>query len=119
MRIQAPRDSFPLLTLIRIRTIFLGSVYAEPGMYVCLCNGHRSSDIERTARDQNLTCPKAVYQALGGPVCCGTCLDVAQEIVDEVHMGATHLGAAHGAGHASCRFSTEAGIPSRRLMAAE
>ncbi len=54
-------------------------------MYVCLCNGHRSSDIERTALEQNLTCPKAVYQALGGPVCCGTCLDVAQDIVDDVH----------------------------------
>lgn len=54
-------------------------------MYVCLCNGHRSQDIERTARERNLTCAKAIYDALGGPVCCGTCLDVAQDLVNDVH----------------------------------
>ncbi|MFC5414420.1 bacterioferritin-associated ferredoxin [Dongia soli] len=85
MRIPPRRGRLLLLTLIRILTIFAVSVYAEPRMYVCLCNGHRSSDIERVARDQNLTCPKAIYQALGGPVCCGTCLNVAQEIVEDVH----------------------------------
>ena len=83
-------------------------------MYVCLCNGHRSSDIERTARDQNLTCPKAVYQALGGPVCCGACLDVAQEIVDDVHAAGVPT-----MGHTSRHSANEATVPSRRLMAAE
>jgi bacterioferritin-associated ferredoxin len=80
-------------------------------MYVCLCNGHRSSDIERMARDQNMTCPKAIYQALGGPVCCGTCLDVAQEIVEDVHAGKTAVTAAETV--------VETPVMSHRLMAAE
>jgi len=65
-------------------------------MYVCVCNGHRSQDIERTARERNLTCARAVYDALEGPVCCGACLDIAQEMVDDVHA-----------------------VKSRRLLAAE
>lgn len=82
-------------------------------MYVCLCNGHRSQDIERTAREQNLTCAKAIYNALGGPVCCGTCLDTAQDLVDDVH----------GSQRTPCGLMQPAAAnsdqPSRRLLAAE
>ena len=86
-------------------------------MYVCLCNGHPSQDIERTARDRNLTCAKAIYDALGGPVCCGTCLETAQDLVDDVH----------GAAYTACGLpqpiaandSTKPAKPARRLLAAE
>jgi bacterioferritin-associated ferredoxin len=74
------------LTIIRKATIFPVDLMRRPiGMYVCLCNGHRSQDIERTAREQKLTCARAIYDALGGPVCCGTCLNTAQDLVDDVH----------------------------------
>jgi bacterioferritin-associated ferredoxin len=114
MQIPPGRRSHLLLTLIRIRTIFSPSDYAEPRMYVCLCNGHRSSDIERVARDQNLTCPKAVYQALGGPVCCGTCLDVAREIVEDVHAANQNT-----LRTPQLELGAEAAGLSHRLMAAE
>lgn len=54
-------------------------------MYVCICNGHRSQDVARAASERNLTCAKAVYDALGGPVCCGMCLETAQDLVDDIH----------------------------------
>jgi bacterioferritin-associated ferredoxin len=56
-------------------------------MYVCLCNGYRSSEIEQTARAGGLTCPLAVYDALGSGPCCGTCLPTAQAIIDDAHRG--------------------------------
>lgn len=56
-------------------------------MYVCICNGYRSSEIEQTAKAGGLTCPIAVYNALGSSPCCGTCLPVAQEIIDDAHRG--------------------------------
>lgn len=56
-------------------------------MYVCLCNGYRSSEIEQTARAGGLTCPVKVYEALGSGPCCGTCLPTAQEIIDDAHTG--------------------------------
>jgi bacterioferritin-associated ferredoxin len=83
-------------------------------MYVCLCNGHRSQDIERTARDRNLTCARAVYDALGGPVCCGACVATAQDLVDDVH----------GAAQTPCGLpqpiaANSSERPARRLLAAE
>ncbi len=51
-------------------------------MYVCMCNGYRESEIEQTARSGGLSCPLKVYQALGKAPCCGTCLPMAQEIID-------------------------------------
>lgn len=56
-------------------------------MYVCLCNGYRSSEIEQTAKAGGLTCPLAVYDALGSGPCCGTCLPTAQSIIDDAHRG--------------------------------
>lgn len=51
-------------------------------MYVCICNSYRESEIEQTARSGGLSCPLKVYQALGKAPCCGTCLPMAQEIID-------------------------------------
>ncbi|WP_374378569.1 bacterioferritin-associated ferredoxin [Dongia sp.] len=51
-------------------------------MYVCICNGYRDSEIERTAQSGGLTCARKVYEALGNGPCCGLCLPTAQEIVD-------------------------------------
>jgi bacterioferritin-associated ferredoxin len=55
-------------------------------MYVCLCNGHRSSDI-RSAAASGLRCPRQIYARLGKPVRCGRCLEFAARLVDEVHNG--------------------------------
>ncbi len=67
----------------------------RPAMYVCICNGYRDGEIERTARAGGLTCARAVYEALGNGPCCGLCLDAAQEIVDgSREAGALPLAAA-------------------------
>jgi bacterioferritin-associated ferredoxin len=55
-------------------------------MYVCICNGHRDSDI-RAAAATGLTCPRAIYAHLGKPARCGRCLDLATQLIDEVHRG--------------------------------
>lgn len=56
-------------------------------MYVCICNGYRTSEIEKTAQSSGLTCPVAVYEALGSGPCCGTCLPTAQSIINDAHCG--------------------------------
>lgn len=52
-------------------------------MYVCICNGYRESEIRQTARAGGLSCPVKVYEALGSGPCCGTCLPMAQEVIDD------------------------------------
>jgi bacterioferritin-associated ferredoxin len=59
-------------------------------MYVCICNGHRDSDI-RSAAAAGLRCPREIYRHLGKPARCGRCLDFAGKLVDEVH-GASPAG---------------------------
>jgi bacterioferritin-associated ferredoxin len=56
-------------------------------MFVCICNGHRDSEI-RAAAAEGLTCARAIYRHLGKPPRCGRCLDLASELVDEVHRTA-------------------------------
>lgn len=56
-------------------------------MYVCICNGYRTSEIEQTAKAGGLTCPVAVYESLGSGPCCGACLPTAQAIIDDMHCG--------------------------------
>ena len=51
-------------------------------MYICLCNGYRTSDIAQAAARHRLNDAEAVYQALGCGPNCGKCLDAAQEIID-------------------------------------
>jgi bacterioferritin-associated ferredoxin len=57
-------------------------------MYVCLCNGYRDAEIREVA-ESGLRCVKEVYLTLGNGPCCGSCLDYAQDIVDDVHGEAT------------------------------
>lgn len=53
-------------------------------MYVCLCNGYRDQEIREIA-ESGVRCAREVYFTLGNGPCCGTCLDCAQGIVNEVH----------------------------------
>ena len=53
-------------------------------MYVCLCNGYRDQEIREIA-ESGVRCAREVYFTLGNGPCCGTCLDCAQGIVDDVH----------------------------------
>ncbi len=62
-------------------------------MFVCICNGHRDKDIQDAAR-AGMTCARKIYRSLGKPVRCGRCLDLATQLVDEVH--ATTAGHAAG-----------------------
>ncbi|WP_193369924.1 (2Fe-2S)-binding protein [Pelagibius marinus] len=56
-------------------------------MYVCLCNGYRDEEIREVA-ESGVRCAREAYLTLGNGPCCGTCLDCAQEIVDNVHTPA-------------------------------
>ena len=58
-------------------------------MIVCICNAYRTAQIEAKARETGHCDAYAVYQALGAAPRCGCCLEMAQEIVDDVH-GVTH-----------------------------
>jgi len=53
-------------------------------MYICVCNGHRESEI-REAAATGLRCAREIYRHLGKPPRCGRCLDLAAKLVDEVH----------------------------------
>jgi bacterioferritin-associated ferredoxin len=53
-------------------------------MIVCICNAYRTTDIEAKARETGQGDAYAVYQALGAAPRCGCCLDMAQDIVDDV-----------------------------------
>ncbi|WP_395017789.1 bacterioferritin-associated ferredoxin [Dongia sp.] len=54
-------------------------------MIVCICNAYRTAEIEAKARETGHGDAYAVYQALGAAPRCGCCLDMAQDIVDDVH----------------------------------
>jgi bacterioferritin-associated ferredoxin len=60
-------------------------------MYICICNGHRDRDIRSKAAETGLRCARAIYAHLGKPPRCGRCLDLAAQVIEEVH-GATALG---------------------------
>jgi len=53
-------------------------------VYVCLCNGYRDEEIREIA-ESGVRCAREVYLTLGNGPCCGTCLDCAQGIVNDVH----------------------------------
>jgi bacterioferritin-associated ferredoxin len=53
-------------------------------VYVCICNGHRDSDI-RSAAAEGYRCAREIYRHLGKPARCGRCLDLASELINEVH----------------------------------
>lgn len=62
-------------------------------MYVCLCNGYRDEEIREIA-ESGVRCAREVYLTLGNGPCCGTCLDCAQGIVNDVHGLGDAAGAA-------------------------
>jgi bacterioferritin-associated ferredoxin len=55
-------------------------------MYICVCNGHRESEIREAAAASGLSCVREIYRHLGKPARCGRCLDTASEVVNEVHQ---------------------------------
>jgi bacterioferritin-associated ferredoxin len=56
-------------------------------MFICICNGHRDSEI-RAAAEAGMRCAREIYRHLGKPPRCGRCLDLADKLVDEVHAAA-------------------------------
>jgi bacterioferritin-associated ferredoxin len=61
-------------------------------MFICICNGHRDSEI-RAAAAAGLRSPQEIYRHLGKPPRCGRCLDLAAEIVNEVHTAGAQASA--------------------------
>ena len=53
-------------------------------MYVCICNGHRDSEIRALARS-GMRSAVEIYRHLGKPPRCGRCLELANQLVSEVH----------------------------------
>jgi bacterioferritin-associated ferredoxin len=53
-------------------------------MYVCICNGHRASEI-RSAAEAGLRNPREIYAHLGKPPRCGCCLEYAAKLIEDVH----------------------------------
>lgn len=51
-------------------------------MYVCVCNGYRDHELRRAARE-GARCPQSAFATLGGEPRCGSCLDVAQALIEE------------------------------------
>ena len=62
-------------------------------MFVCLCNGYREAELRELAR-QGVTCAVQAYAALGNEPNCGSCMDIAQRIIDEAQAGSTLTAAA-------------------------
>ena len=53
-------------------------------MYVCVCNGHSDRDIKRIAQS-GVSCARDIYIQLGKPIRCGRCIEMAEQLVQEVH----------------------------------
>ncbi|MGF1611514.1 MAG: bacterioferritin-associated ferredoxin [Kiloniellales bacterium] len=51
-------------------------------MYVCICNGYRDSELRELA-SSGVSCAIEAYRTLGSGPCCGRCVPVAQQIIDE------------------------------------
>lgn len=64
-------------------------------MYICICNGHRDSDIRSVAETSGLTCPREIYTYLGKPPRCGRCLETASRVIEEVHGGLQQRSSGH------------------------
>ena len=51
-------------------------------MIVCVCNALTEADVRKAAR-AGAPCPHSAYAHLGCEAQCGSCLDYAQEVIDE------------------------------------
>ncbi len=58
-------------------------------MYVCICNRYRDSAIREAAGKNGHRDAPALYEALGCGAKCGRCLELAQDLIDDVHAQAT------------------------------
>ena len=57
---------------------------AEPPVYVCICNGVTARDIRQVAEAGCNTIPELTMRT-GCGASCGSCLEMAAELLDEVH----------------------------------
>lgn len=53
-------------------------------MIICVCNAIREDEVRAEAR-KGATCPRGAYEALGFELQCGSCVDCAQDVIDEEH----------------------------------
>ena len=56
-------------------------------MYVCLCNGHTSQQLETLARS-GVACVEHAYEILGGSPACRQCIDCAEAILADAGQDA-------------------------------
>ena len=55
-------------------------------MFVCICRQYREQDIRRAAH-AGLRSARDVYRELGAGPNCGRCLEFAEEVIRDVHVG--------------------------------
>lgn len=60
-------------------------------MYVCLCNGHTSQQLETLARS-GVACVEHAYEILGGSPACRQCVDYAEAILADAGTDAPGRG---------------------------
>ncbi len=53
-------------------------------MFVCICNRYREQDI-RSAAHSGLRSAEVIYKQLGAGPSCGRCLEVAEQVIQDVH----------------------------------
>lgn len=56
-------------------------------MYVCICNGYRDAELQEVAK-RGVRCAREAYNSLGAGPQCGQCIEVAQDLIDGVHVPA-------------------------------
>ena len=60
-------------------------------MYVCLCNGHTSRQIEALARS-GIGHVERAFELLGGPPVCGRCIEFAEAVMADARREAPERG---------------------------
>ena len=56
-------------------------------MFVCICRRYREQDIRRAA-SAGLRSARDIYKELGAEASCGRCLEFAEQLIRDVHVGA-------------------------------
>ena len=55
-------------------------------MFVCICHRYREQDIRRAAHS-GLRSARDIYRRLGAEPSCGRCLEFAEKLIEDVHVG--------------------------------